>query len=79
MTSFPDDDHRDYDNGPALAALRFEFPEPWVIRYEAPLRIYSAELRSNGGRTLHYLCGQDVDELRARLQTATAIDEAARP
>jgi hypothetical protein len=74
----PDDDHRDYGSDPALAALRAEFPALWVIRYEAPLRIYSAELRSGGGAALHYLCGHDVDELRARLVTATAIDAAAR-
>jgi len=73
MSTIPDDHSRDYGNSPAVAALRAAYPQ-WVIMYETPLRIFSAELRSNGGRTLHYLCGQDVDELRARLVTATALD-----
>jgi len=74
MTSFPDDDHRDYDNGPALAALRAEFPAPWVIGYEPLLHVFSAELRSADGRySLHYLAGQTVDELRARLITAATV------
>jgi len=79
VNSVPDDHQPDYGNGPALAALRLDYPAPWVIRYEAPLRIYSAELRSDDGRSLHYLCGLDISELRARLVTATAIDKAARP
>jgi len=73
MTSFPDDDHRDYDNGgPALAALRLRFPA-WTIGFEAPLRIYSAELRQDDG-AVRYLAGHDVAELEARLVTATAIE-----
>jgi hypothetical protein len=74
MPSVPDDDHHDYDNGPALAALRAEYPT-WTIRYEVALRIFSAELRSSGGRTLHYLCGHDIAELEARLVTATAVGD----
>jgi hypothetical protein len=65
-----DDDH---GNGPALAALRAAYPAPWVIRYEASLHVYSAELRSDDGRSLHYLCGHDVAELEARLVTATVV------
>jgi hypothetical protein len=74
MPTIPDDHQPGYGNGPALAALRSQYPAPWVIRYEAPLHIYSAELRSADGRSLHYLCGHDVGELAARLVTATALD-----
>jgi hypothetical protein len=74
VNSVTHDDQPDYDHGPEIAALRAEYPAPWVIRYEHPLHIFSAELRSNGGRTVHYLCGLDVPELRARLVTATALD-----
>ncbi len=79
MDSIPHDDHRDYGSDPALAALRLQFPEPWKICFEPMLGVYSAELRSADGRySLHYLAGQTVGELRARLETATAIDAAAR-
>lgn len=74
MSTIPDDHSRGYGNGPALAALRAEYPAPWVIRYEAPLHIYSAELRSADGRSVHYLCGHDLSELAARLATAAALD-----
>ncbi len=74
MSTIPDDHSRDYGNGPALSALRAQYPAPWVIRYEASLHIYSAELRSANGRSLHYLCGHDLPELSARLETATALD-----
>ena len=74
MPTIPDDHQPGHGNGPALAALRADYPAPWVIRYEAPLHIYSAELRSNGGRTLHFLAGHDIGELAARLATATALD-----
>jgi len=74
MSTIPDDHSRDYDNGPALAALRLQFPEPWVIRYEAALHVYTAELKSGDGRSLHFLAGHDIPELEARLVTATAID-----
>jgi hypothetical protein len=74
MPTIPDDHQPDYDHGPEISALRAEYPAPWVIRYEHPLHIYSAELRSNGGRTVHYLCGLDLRELRSRLATATKLD-----
>ena len=73
MSTIPDDHSRDYGNGPQLAALRAAYPG-WTIRYEASLHIYSAELRSADGRSLHYLCGHDLPELSARLETATALD-----
>jgi len=72
MTSVPDDHSRDYDNGPALAALRAEFPA-WTIGFEAPLRIYSATQQTGHGHGLRYLAGHDVDELRARLITAAKV------
>jgi len=81
MSTIPDDHDHDYGNGPALSALRARFPA-WDIKYEAPLHVYSAELRSEDGRSLHYLCGLDTPELEARLVTATALDAAtgmARP
>ncbi len=77
MPTIPDDHSADYDNGPALAALRFEFPA-WAIGFEAPLRIFSATQQTGDGRGLRYLAGHDVGELRARLETATAIDAEAR-
>jgi hypothetical protein len=77
MTTIPDDPRHAYDDGPALAALRAEYPA-WTIGYEAPLGIYSAELRQSDG-AVRYLAGHTVGELRARLATATSIDAAARP
>ena len=71
MPSVPDD--HQHDNGPALAALRAEYPA-WTIAYEAHLGVYSAELKSDDGRSLHYLCGHDLAELATRLGTATALD-----
>ena len=73
MPTIPDDHQPDYGNGPALAALRADYPAPWVIRYEAPLHIYSAELRQPDG-AVRYLAGHDIPELAARLVTATALD-----
>jgi hypothetical protein len=73
MHSVPDDHSHDYGNGPALAALRAEYPA-WTIVYEAALGVYSAELRSENGSSLHYLAGHTLDELKTRLQTATTLD-----
>ena len=64
--------HSVTDNGPALAALRAEYPG-WLIQYEASLYIYSAELRQPDG-AVRYLAGHDIPELAARLVTATALD-----
>ena len=71
MSTIPDDHSRDYGNGPALAALRAAYPG-WTIRYEAALHIYSAELKSEDGRSLHYLAGHDLAELESRLEVAKA-------
>lgn len=75
MPTIPDDHQPDYDNGPQLAALRAEYPA-WTIRFEASLRIYSAELRAADG-SVHFLAGHDIPELRARLEVATAIEYGA--
>lgn len=72
MHTIPDDDHPDYGSGAAISALRAAYPA-WVIRFEASLGVYSAELRSENGHSLHYLAGHTLDELETRLQTATAL------
>ena len=67
MNSVPDQPHADH---PQLAELRQRYPE-WTIEGPAALHVYTAELRTDGGRSLHFLAGHDVAELAARLATAT--------
>jgi len=69
MHSFSDD-HQPHH--PTLDALRRQYPE-WTIDPPAQLHVWTAELIGDGGRSLHFLCGHDLDELAARLATATAI------
>jgi len=54
----------------ALAALRHEYPQ-WTIGYEAALHVFTAEW--HGGPVLRFLAGHDIDELAARLATATKV------
>jgi hypothetical protein len=61
---------------PSLDGLRRKYPE-WTIEGPAALHVYTAELRTHGGRSLHFLAGHDVAELAARLETATALDTAS--
>ncbi len=72
MPTIPDD-HQQYH--PQLAELRRRYPQ-WVIEGPAALYVFTAELRSHGGRSLHFLAGHDVAELAARLATATAAPGA---
>jgi len=67
MSSVPDD-RRPYHA--QLAGLRHRYPE-WTIEGPAGLPVFTAELRSDDGRSLHYLAGHDLDELAARLAAAT--------
>jgi hypothetical protein len=67
MNTIPDDQRPH----PSLAELQQLYPQ-WVIEGPAGLPVYTAELRTRGGRSLHFLAGHTVDELAARLASATA-------
>ena len=70
MSTIPDEPH---GNHAQLAELRQRYPE-WVIEYGASgLPILTAELRSEDGRSIHFLAGHTLDELAARLETATTV------
>jgi hypothetical protein len=68
MNSIPDKPH---DAHPSLAELRARYPG-WTIEGPAALHVYTAELTTHGGRSLHFLAGHTLDELAARLASATA-------
>jgi hypothetical protein len=55
----------------SLDDLRQRYPD-WTIEGPAALHVYTAELRMEGGRSIHFLAGHTVDELAARLASATA-------
>lgn len=57
---------------PSLGALRQQFPD-WTIEPPGALHVWTAELRSADGRSLHYLCGHDIGELAARLEVAAKV------
>ncbi len=75
MPTIPDD-HQPHHDQMSLSELRQRYPQ-WVIDGPAGLPVYTAELRSDNGRSLHFLAGHDIDELAARLAVATAPDELA--
>jgi hypothetical protein len=68
MSTIPDD-HQPQQ--PSLEELRRRYPE-WTIEGPAELHVYTAELRTHDGRSLHFLAGHTIDELAARLASATA-------
>lgn len=68
MNSIPDKPH---DVHPSLAELRLQYPE-WTIEGPAALHVYTAELTTDDGRSIHFLAGHDIAELAARLASATA-------
>ncbi len=74
MPTIPDDHQPHHDQ--ALSELRQRYPQ-WVIEGPAALPVYTAELRTHGGRSLHFLAGHDLGELAVRLAVATAPDELA--
>jgi len=69
MPSVPDD-HQPQQ--PSLDALRREYPE-WTIEPPGALHVWTAELLSDGGRSVHFLAGHDLAELEARLVTAAKV------
>ena len=69
-SSVPDQPHGDHSQ---LAALRLRYPE-WTIEPPAALHVWTAELTTEGGRSVHFLAGHDIEELADRLATATALD-----
>ncbi len=69
MPTIPGNDHSRHDA--TLADLRHRYPD-WTIDPPAQLHVWTAELKSADGRSLHFLCGHDAAELAARLATATA-------
>ena len=73
MPTIPDLPHRDQKS---LDELRRRYPG-WEIAFRpARLPIFTAELRTHGGRSIHFLAGHSLDELTARLATATAAPGA---
>jgi len=64
------DDHQPQQ--PSLDGLRHQYPD-WQIDPPAQLHVWTAELKSDGGRCVHFLAGHDLRELAERLATATAI------
>ena len=55
-----------------LARLRAAYPE-WTIESGAGgLHVYTAERRTHGGRSLHYLVAHDLAGLAAKLETVEA-------
>jgi hypothetical protein len=65
----PHDAHHEFRE--SLEALRERFPD-WTIEGPAALHVWTAELTTHGGRSLHFLAGHTLDELAARLASATA-------
>jgi len=56
----------------SLDDLRHAYPE-WVIESGASgLPVYTAERRTRGGRSLHYLVSHDLAGLAAKLETVEA-------
>jgi hypothetical protein len=73
VSIFPELPRQHHEHDGALDELQQCYPA-WTIDGPAALHVYTAELRTGGGRSIHFLAGHDLDELAARLATATALD-----
>lgn len=76
MNSVPD---QPAPQQPSLGELQRKYPA-WTVEGPGALHVWTAELRTHGGRSLHFLAGHDAAELAARLEVATAIEyKVGRP